>query len=112
MKTRICYETHKNCNGSVCNHDMATRHPDSVLLIPDPEPGAKPDYGIAPGCYSPRKMLDLIHRNRYKPDAIQYIADMLETGVEKWDGFARTLRLAKNSPRAITAIVSACRKDL
>lgn len=84
---------------------------DAVLLIPDPEnEGDPPEYGIAPGYYSAAQMLDLLERYQDLPDAIQFIADMLETGNPEDDEFAQELRQNKRSPAAIAYIVRIARQ--
>ena len=79
---------------------------DAVLLIPEPEEGdASPAYGIEPGYYASKKMLKLVNEHKSNADAIQFIADMLETGDAESDGFAGMLRENRHNPRAITRIV-------
>jgi IMP cyclohydrolase len=65
----------------------------AVLLIPEPENKIEAvPYGIKPGYYDPEQMLKLIDRHKSNADAIQFIADMLETGNPKDDAFAVMLR--------------------
>jgi hypothetical protein len=54
-------------------------------------------------------MLQLIARHKSDADAIQFIADMLETGDPENDGFAKILRTNRRDSLAITRIVQACK---
>ena len=82
---------------------------DAVLLIPDPAEGdASSAYGIRPGYYSPKQMLELVNEHRSNADAIQFIADMLETGDAENDGFADMLRIHRENPAEIASIVKLC----
>ncbi len=48
------------------------------LLIP-PDPGAKPyPGGIAPGFYHINDVVALLREHKHNPEAVQFIADMLE----------------------------------
>jgi hypothetical protein len=83
---------------------------DAVLLIPDPDEGSVPAYGIKPGYYNSAQMLTLIDLHKDDPDAIQFIADMLETGDPEDDEFAVMLRLNQHNPEELTRIIQICRK--
>ena len=48
------------------------------LLIPDLEPGASYPGDITPGLYSHNEIVELLRLHQSNPDAIQFIADMLE----------------------------------
>ena len=86
---------------------------EAVLLIPDPEnEGDPPPFGIRPGYYNPPQTLELIEQHRDNPEAIQFIADMLETGDPEDDEFAVMLRLNKDNPEELARIVVACRTGL
>ena len=64
-------------------------------------------YGIAPGYYNSKQLLELVAQHQLNADAIHFIADMLETGNPKDDGFAKLLRANHASPAAIARIVKA-----
>jgi len=82
----------------------------AVLLIPEPEDENDPvPYGIKPGYYDPKQMLQLIARHKANADAIRFIADMLETGDPENDGFAKMLRANCRDTFAIARIVQACK---
>ena len=82
---------------------------DAVLLIPDPEEaGASPTHGIKPGYYSSKEMLELVNEHKSNADALQFIADMLETGDAENDGFAGMLRENRKNPAEIARIVKLC----
>jgi len=82
----------------------------AVLLIPEPENENEPAaYGVKPGYYDPKQMLELIGRHKGNAEAIRFIADMLETGDPENDGFAATLRTNCSDPLAIAKIVKACK---
>jgi hypothetical protein len=49
-----------------------------LLLIPDSENEKDPIYGINPGLYDRNGLVELLRTHCMNPDAIQYIADMLE----------------------------------
>ncbi len=49
-----------------------------MLLIPDAEDRKDLLYGIEPGLYDRNGLVELLRAHRTNPDAIQYIADMLE----------------------------------
>ena len=83
---------------------------DAVLLIPEPENEVAP-YGIKPGYYNSSQMLQLLNQQKRNADAIQFIADMLETGNPKDDGFAKMLRASRSDPIAIGKIVQSCKDD-
>jgi hypothetical protein len=80
---------------------------DAVLLIPEPDQGEAPAYGIAPGYYNPKQLLELLDQKKEDPDAISFIADMLETGNPTTDGFATTLRSNSSNYKTIIEIVKA-----
>jgi hypothetical protein len=82
---------------------------DAVLLIPEPEHEAAP-YGIKAGYYSSRQLLRLLDQQKGNAEAIQFIADMLETGDPANDGFAKMLRASRSNPEAIAQIVKAASK--
>jgi hypothetical protein len=85
---------------------------DAVLLIPEPECASeKPIYGIKPGYYARAQMLELLERHQYNADAIHFIADMLETGDAKSDGFVEMLRRNCADPLIIGQIVKNCAFD-
>jgi hypothetical protein len=80
-----------------------------VLLIPDPEhEGEAPVYGVEPGYYNSKRMLKLIEEHKWNSDAVQFIADMLETGDPDNDGFAEMLRTNCHDPKAVARIVQIC----
>jgi hypothetical protein len=83
---------------------------DAVLLIPELEhEGDAPRFGIKAGYYNKKQLVALISNHRHEPDAIQFIADMLETGDAGNDGFAVMLRDALHDPKDINRIVKICR---
>jgi len=49
-----------------------------MLLIPDAEDGNDSLYGIKPGLYDRNGLVGLLRAHRTNPNAIQYIADMLD----------------------------------
>ena len=80
-----------------------------MLLIPDPKEGdASSAYGIRPGYYTAKQMLELVNENKSNADAIQFIADMLETGDAENDGFAEMLRNHRENPIEIARIIKLC----
>jgi hypothetical protein len=81
---------------------------DAVLLIPQPEEGEVPTRGVKPGYYNPKQMLALIESHRQDAEAIQFIADMLETGDVENDGFAQMLRVNRQNPAELKRIVAIC----
>jgi hypothetical protein len=82
---------------------------DAVLLIPEPEcEGETPTCGVKPGYYDSKQMLRLIDEHRIDANAIQFIADMLETGDAENDGFAAMLRTNRHNPNALARIVQIC----
>ena len=82
---------------------------DAVLLIPEPDDtDESPDHGIKPGYYGPKQMLELLGEQKSNADAIQFIADMLESGDAESDGFAELLRENRHNPIAIARIVKLC----
>ncbi len=56
-------------------------------------------------------MLHLIDQHKGSAEAIQFIADMLETGDPENDGFAEMLRTSRHDPNAITRIVQICKDE-
>jgi hypothetical protein len=83
---------------------------DAVLLIPEPEGEADlPTCGVKPGYYDAKQMLGLVAKHMNDADAIQFIADMLETGEPDNDGFAEMLRQNHHDPEALARIVHICR---
>jgi hypothetical protein len=84
---------------------------DAVLLIPEPESANEPPTcGVQPGYYDAKQMLDLIEINKDDADAIQFIADMLESGDPDNDGFVQILRTHKNNPVELSRIVKICKE--
>lgn len=82
------------------------------MLIPEPEDASGiPAYDIPPGYYNSDQMLDLISCHRTNAAAIQYIADMLETGEPATDGLAVMLRTNRRNPFAIDRIIQMCKAD-
>ena len=83
----------------------------AVLLIPEPEHAAEPPtHGIKPGYYDAEQLLELVLKHKASGDAIQFIADMLETGDAADDGFAMILRQNRNNPAALAKIVKSCKE--
>jgi hypothetical protein len=90
-----------------------TRHgnvpDDAVLLIPEPErQNDTPPYGVKPGYYNSKQLLQLVEEHKSDPEAIQFIADMLETGDPENDEFAVMLRTNRHDPNALARIVKIC----
>ena len=84
---------------------------DAVLLIPEPEHmGDIPLFGIVPGYYNSKQMLQLVEDHKGNSGAVHFIADMLETGDPDNDGFVELLRTACKNPQEIERIVGLCRK--
>ena len=81
---------------------------DAVLLIPESERDDAP-YGIKPGYYDTKQMLQLIDENKSNANAIRFIADMLETGDPESDGFAAMLRANCRNPVALARINQICK---
>ena len=82
---------------------------DAVLLIPDPEHENEPaPYGIKPGYYDPKGLLQLVDQHKNDAAAIRFIADMLETGNPEDDEFAGMLRTSCCDPLALVRIVQIC----
>lgn len=88
----------------------ATIPDDAVLLIPAPEIGESPTCGIRPGYYNSKEMLDLIDQHKNDSRAIQFIADMLETGDAESDGFAVMLRNNRSNPKELARIIQICKE--
>ncbi len=52
---------------------------DTVLLVPDYEEDAETYPGdIKPGCYSHQEVIDLLRTHSNNPEAVRFLADMLE----------------------------------
>jgi hypothetical protein len=82
-----------------------------MLVIPEPETeGEPPTCGVQPGYYDAKQMLDLIEKHKADADAIQFIADMLETGDPENDGFAQMVRWHRQDPAELSWIVKICKK--
>jgi hypothetical protein len=81
---------------------------DAVLLIPEPDDEDESTCGVQPGYYDAKQMLALIEKHLTDPDAIQFIADMLETGDADNDGFVELLRQNHHDPAAIARIIKIC----
>lgn len=83
----------------------------AVLLIPEPEnAGEDPIFGIKPGYYDSAQLLKLVLKHKDSVEAVRYIADMLETGNAKDDGFAKLLRKNQNNPVALVRTVESCKE--
>lgn len=69
------------------------------LLIPDydHEGGGKYPGDIKPGYYDDRQVVELLLYHLGNPDALQFIANMMETGIPEKDTFAMWLRKNKNN---------------
>ena len=79
---------------------------DAVLLIPEPEhEGEPPTCGVKPGYYNSKQMLQLLDEHKNDAAAVQFIADMLETGDAENDGFAEMLRTNHHDPNALARII-------
>ena len=79
---------------------------DAVLLIPEPEkPQESSPYEIKPGYYTAKQMLELVNEHKFNPQAIQFLADMLETGDVESDGFAEMLRTNRQNAAALARLV-------
>lgn len=85
---------------------------DAVLLIPEPDEDEPPPFGITPGYYSQSQLVALLARFHNQPNAIQFIADMLESGNPDDDQFVQILRQNKHNPAAIARIVQAVHQAL
>ena len=84
----------------------------AVLLIPEPENETEHvPYGIKPGYYDSKQMLQLLDQHKNNADAIGFIADMLETGDPENDGFAEILKASRSDPEAITKIIQTCKEE-
>jgi len=85
----------------------------SVLLIPEPEHRDEaPPYGIKPGYYDSKQLVQLLGQHKSDADAIKFIADMLETGDPENDEFVGLLRKNRHDPLAIARIVQSCNSGL
>ena len=49
-----------------------------VLEIPDPDEGEKNPGSIEPGEYNVMDLVELLRNHKNNPEAIQFIADMME----------------------------------
>ncbi len=86
---------------------------DAVLLIPDPENESDPPpFGITPGYYNQGGLVGLLSRYSRNREAIQFIADMLESGVPEHDEFVRLLRQNKHNPAEIARLVQILHQSL
>jgi len=82
---------------------------DAVLLIPEPESGQLPTQGVKPGYYNSKQLLQLLATHRTDAAAIQFIADMLESGDQESDTFARLLRENAHDADALAVIIASCK---
>jgi len=81
-----------------------------VLLIPEPEhDGEQLAYGVKPGYYNSKQMLQLLDKHKADAEAVHFIADMLETGDAENDGFTQMLRQNYRDPAALARIIHTCR---
>ena len=48
------------------------------ILIPDADQGCQPDHNITPGFYDRTGVVALMRHHKTNPDAIQFLADMME----------------------------------
>lgn len=72
------------------------------LLIPDFEDDSEKYPGdIRPGYYNPKQLVILLLYHLDNPDALQFIADMMETGISEKDEFIRWLRKNKSNTKAL-----------
>jgi hypothetical protein len=78
----------------------------AVLLIPEPEEGQKPAFGIQPGYYTKPELIALLKAYQDKPAAVLFIADMLETGAALDDEICKLLRAASDHPKTVARIVN------
>ena len=84
---------------------------DAVLLIPEPDgKNELPICGVKPGYYTAKQMLGLVEKHLKDADAIQFIADMLETGDANNDGFVQILRSNRQKPDELARIVKICKE--
>jgi hypothetical protein len=82
---------------------------DAVLLIPEAEcENDLPTCGVQPGYYNAKQMLELIEKHMKDADAIQFIADMLESGDPDNDGFVKMLRSNRHNPGELQRILKIC----
>jgi hypothetical protein len=82
---------------------------DAVSLISEPElKDATPPHGIKSGYYDSKQLLQLLDQHKCDADAIQLIADMVETGDPENEGFVRMLRKNRRNPLTIARIVQNC----
>ncbi len=86
---------------------------DAVLLIPEPENEHEPArYGIVPGYYNSSQLLELLEKHKENGAAIQFIADMLETGDPKGDAFAELLRATHDNSAMLAKVIASARADI
>lgn len=75
------------------------------LLIPDYEDDNEKYPGdITPGYYNPENIMKLVLFHLNNPEALEFIADMLEVGNPKLDEFSAWLRKNKNNKNALSKI--------
>lgn len=82
---------------------------DSVLLIPYYEEGGKEEYpgGIKPGYYNEKELIQMILQHAANPEAIYFIADMLDSGdPPAHDKFGKELRKYHKFPGMIRHVIS------
>lgn len=78
----------------------------AVLLIPDYENNNDKYPGdIKPGYYNRPQLLNLIIANRENPEALYFIADMLDTGSEDNTEFVSDLREATKNPKLLKKFI-------
>jgi hypothetical protein len=80
---------------------------DAILLIPDFDPEEPEQYpgNIQPGYYNSEQMLQLIGANANNPQAILFIAEMLDDGGDPARRrIAKYLLKNRNNPQAIAAL--------
>ena len=80
---------------------------DSVLLIPEPEPGQTYPGRLQPGYYDRHQLVKLLRQHQEDPLAIRFIADMLETGNPVHDRFVEVLRKSLANPQALKDVIAA-----
>jgi hypothetical protein len=94
---------------SSCQHGSIPK--DAVLLIPEPDGKDElPTCGVKPGYYTAKQMLGLVEKHLNDADAIQFIADMLESGDSDNDGFVQLLRSNRQNPDELARIVKICKE--
>jgi hypothetical protein len=95
-------------NAGRIRHRQTQVPKDAVLLIPEPDHNEAPCFGITPGYYDSKQLLQLLDQHKSDADAIQFIADMLETGDPEHDGFVGLLRKNRRDPLALARILKSC----